>query len=165
MNMGSVRKTRLHPLSVLLITFSPRLRSCFFSRRSPFNLENTASENIQGNKSVLTNLRGVLMRHHPSPPSRKPWGEPTTTANELSARFQLGPSPAMMLFGSSLRCRKCQGLVMIQLQDLGTLPEIPCVNCGWRPQDHDRITTESEASRSIRQATRELLQDDVFNCR
>ena len=51
---------------------------------------------------------------------------------------------------------------MIQLQDLGTLPEIRCVNCGWRPQDHDRITTESEASRSIRQATKKLLHDDVF---
>jgi len=102
------------------------------------------------------------MSLYPFSPSRKPWVKPTAAANELSARFQLGPSPAMMLFGSSLRCRKCQGLVMIRLQDLGTLPEIRCVNCGWRSQYHDRVTTESDASRSIRPATKKLLHDDVF---
>jgi len=105
------------------------------------------------------------MRHHPSSPSPTRGVKLTAPTNELSARFQLGPSPAMMLVGSSLRCRKCQGMVMIQLQDLGTLPEFRCVNCGWRPQYHDRITTESEASRSIRQATRDLLHDDIFKFR
>jgi len=105
------------------------------------------------------------MKQRPFPPAQTRGVKPAVAIEEQSARFQLGPSPAMMLFGSSLQCRQCQGLVMIQLQDLGTLPEIPCVNCGWRPQDHDRITTESEASRSIRQATRELLQEDVFKCR
>ena len=56
------------------------------------------------------------------------------------------------------RCPKCQGWVMVHLD---TTPELRCINCGWRPQYDSRTTTESETSRWFRQATRNLLQDDL----
>ncbi len=56
------------------------------------------------------------------------------------------------------RCPKCEGWVMVNLE---AAPELRCVNCGWRPQYYDRITIESESNRLIRQATRNLLRDEL----
>jgi len=79
--------------------------------------------------------------------------------------LQLEMPEAATIFGSSSNCRKCQGWIMVQVQDHSPTPEIRCINCGWRPQYHDRIQSETTASLLMREATTKLVQEDIVKRR
>jgi hypothetical protein len=55
------------------------------------------------------------------------------------------------------RCGKCAGWIIEDGANGPAAKEIKCLNCGWKPQYHDRIIVESEEIRSIRQYTHKLF--------
>lgn len=112
-----------------------------------------------------TEQTGGLMGRHRTRPSKLFSANQQQTLKKTQP--PRGPIPLhdLTAIWRHRRCRKCQGWVMVQFQDLDAELELRCVNCGWRPQHHDRITTESEACRLIRQAARNLLQDDMVKKR
>ena len=59
--------------------------------------------------------------------------------------------------GSTPRCPKCKGFLVVHHTDLSSVLEIRCVNCGWQPQWGTRTVGVSKEIHSIRNLTTKMF--------
>jgi len=92
-------------------------------------------------------------RSNQSPSRRKQRGREVPASSQKRQSFPVLNGKN----GSTPRCPKCNGFLVVHHTDLSSLLEIRCINCGWQPHLGTRMVGVSKEIRSIRNLTTQMV--------